>query len=76
MKTRKFEKKLALNKNTVANLNTGDMRWIRGGKVELASGESCPVCALTPRCETWDCPITSTVTYYTCQPCPEPDNPD
>jgi hypothetical protein len=69
-------KKLLLNKTTVANLNTGDMRWIRGGNAQLASGESCPVCALTYKCETRDCPITSTVTYYTCQPCPDPNNPD
>ena len=68
-------KKLLLNKTTVANLNTGEMRWIRGGNA-LASGESCPVCAGTYKCDTWGCPITSTVTVHTCQPCAEPDNPD
>ncbi len=32
MKTRKFDKKLALNKETVANLNKDEMKNAHGGK--------------------------------------------
>jgi len=51
MKTRKLEKKLGLNKNTVANLSTKGMKDIKGGKERTActyclytcTGEPCTV---------------------------------
>lgn len=40
MKTKKFDKKLALNKKTIADLSNGEMGKIQGGN----SGNSCPEC--------------------------------
>jgi len=34
MKTKTFNKKLFLNKNTVANLNDSEMKGIKGGETE------------------------------------------
>jgi hypothetical protein len=46
MKTKKFNKKLALNKKTVADLNGSDMDYAHGGGIppcELTQGHStCP----------------------------------
>ena len=41
MKTKKLSKKLGLNKNTIANLNTNDMSMIRGG-AENTDTCNCP----------------------------------
>jgi hypothetical protein len=65
-------KRLALNKTTIANLNGTQMRRVYAGQDQKipVSGASCPICE-----DTWDCPITSTVTYYTCNPCPVINDP-
>jgi natural product precursor len=48
MKTKKFDKKLALGKKTVANLNLKEMKVLKGGGFtdgELVTCfETCPTC--------------------------------
>lgn len=57
MKTKKFNKRLALNKNTVANLNNGDMRSIYGGSDTTPT--RCIVTMDITNCQT-DCVCTET----------------
>ena len=69
MKTKRFNTKLALNKKTVANLNTQDMQSLRGGFQSYDS------CAFT---RAWECDTNFTCTdprfcecTWTCTlPCP------
>ena len=52
MKAKKFEKKLELNKKTIADLSNREMGEVQGG---LASGFTCPNCPpplTVSRCET------------------------
>jgi hypothetical protein len=56
MKTKKFSKKLVLNKKTVANLENGEMKKVQGGKTVV----SCP-CPRTEFCPTW--------IFAICSPC-------
>lgn len=50
MKTKKFMKRLALNKKTIANLNSNQMKSVIGGE----SGDP-PSCPTHPNCGTsWD----------------------
>ena len=60
MKTKKRNKKLTLNKNTIANLMTTDLQKIRGGGLTIKS------------CDTCDCPTMPTGCQETCNPavCP------
>jgi natural product precursor len=60
MKTKKFEKKLSLNKKTIANLNNGDMKHLQGGI--KPTGCTCPFCRVT---ENSLCP-TAAITCQTC----------
>lgn len=48
MRTKKFEKRLSLNKQTVANLNVGEMKKSKGGATEPALCTTLPieVCSL------------------------------
>ena len=74
MKTKKFEKKLALNKKTVANLNNVQLSNVKGGGVIpsdpgfacLPTFETCGTCAAT--CDTC---FTECVTCVTCVSCQE-----
>ena len=45
MKTKKFSKKLSLNKETIADLKSNDMKFVHGGNMLpiTFSGSSCPV---------------------------------
>jgi len=45
MKTKKFSKKLSLNKETIADLKSNDMKFVHGGNMqpETRYGTSCPV---------------------------------
>jgi len=47
MKTKKFSKKLTLNKKTIADLNNGEMKVVRGGINE-------PPRRVTETCQTCD----------------------
>ena len=63
MKTKQFNKKLSLNKKTVANLNNGDMNAVQGGQslvkdtcsLDTGGGFTCDItrCAsVCPTCNT------------------------
>jgi hypothetical protein len=66
-------KRLSLNKTTVANLDGLQMRQVYAGvdgQQYPDTDYSCPICIKTDTCpETMDCPITSSVTNYTCDNC-------
>jgi hypothetical protein len=62
MKPKKFNKKLFLNKKTVANLNNWQMTGLRGGK---ATEDSVEVCCPSQTCQT-DCD-QNTCGQYTCE---------
>lgn len=47
MKTKKFSKKLNLNKKTVANLGDKEMNGVQAGGQVAASGSACPSCFQT-----------------------------
>jgi hypothetical protein len=61
MKTKKFDKKLVLNKKTIAHLNKGEMNAVEGGYVNCITGglDTCvPLTATcTSICETTSCNI-------------------
>jgi hypothetical protein len=59
MKNKKFNKKLLLNKKTIANLKNGEMKKAQGGN----TGPTCPACPFTDFCHTWIFTICS------CSPC-------
>lgn len=63
MKTKKFRKKLALNKKTIADLGSKKMSGLKGGKI-LPSEKTCVTCVYTcvecpthylETCHTWAC---------------------
>jgi hypothetical protein len=70
MKTKRFKKRLGLNKKTIANLNKPDMQSLRGGTLH-----SYKTCAFT---RAWECDTAFTCTdprmcecTWTCTlPCP------
>ncbi len=75
MKTKKFSKKLALNKKTIADLNNGQLGRIKGGRTfttcapELCTEGECQTPACTETCDT-QCWFTL-CGGYTCYPkCP------
>ncbi len=57
MKPKKFNKKLSLNKKTIANLSHGQLGNMRGGFTPiLCTGETCRItlCATCETCDTCD----------------------
>ena len=72
MKTKKFQKKLALNKKTVANLSNGQLSKVKGGDYNTGSGH--PPCVISCGCVTLhftNCVLCDTVTSpcATCETC-------
>ena len=70
MRTKQFNKKLVLNKKTVANLNAADMAHVKGGE----TGLSCPVCDTIVSCYQTHCKtcLTLCVECFTeFQSCPD-----
>jgi hypothetical protein len=77
MKTKKFSKKLMLNKKTIANLGNDELSQVRGGRVTV----TCPIECQTnePRCTAAGCitfvePYCETIidcvpTYWTITMC-------
>jgi len=63
MKTKKFGKKLVINKKTVANLNNGDMSNAKGGATYTC--EPCDTMLTCHRfcCETFFCPQDPVTNY-------------
>jgi hypothetical protein len=53
MKQKKFNKKLILNKKTIANLNNGEMKDVNGGKDDISNS----LCITCFTCDT-DCGAT------------------
>ena len=69
MKTKKFEKKLVLNKKTIAHLGNGELNVAKGGALVTKEGPSCAPCPATnPTCFTV-CPTCFTVCPATGDPC-------
>jgi hypothetical protein len=70
MKTKKFNKKLVVNKKTVANLNINDMRSAHGGAHTYNT--YCPECPPNPSwvsceaCTEWYCPTYDCPTGMEC----------
>jgi natural product precursor len=62
MKPKKFEKKLALNKKSVANLNDRELNNVRGGATYTCYVTNCPATYFD-----WSC-----IKYWTCVPCSRP----
>lgn len=81
MKSKKIDRKLFLNKTTVANLNNGEMSDIHAGvdAKETLENSCCLICGGTTTCpsESFNCPVSNEFTrVYTCNdPCklPTPD---
>lgn len=75
MKSKKIDKKLFLNKTTVANLNNAEMSDIYAGvdNKETLENSCCLICGGTTTCpsESLNCPVSSEFTVvYTCNdPC-------
>jgi hypothetical protein len=71
MKTKKFSRKLMLNKKTVANLNGNLMGRVRGGYQNTQTDSCCLVHTDCPDCtQTCNCPTDVTcATCATCQTC-------
>jgi hypothetical protein len=73
MKTKKFAKKLTLNKNTIANLSNGQLGHVKGGCVDTYP--SCPILPISDDCVTLRftgcavCPTNTCVTCVSCQTC-------
>ncbi len=67
MKKKQLKKKLALNKKTISDLNTREMRTLRGGEwTRLTCYYTCKDC--DTQMETcWICPALQTE-YETCVP--------
>lgn len=78
MKSKKIDKKLFLNKTTVANLNYGEMSDIYAGvdNKETLENSCCLICGGTTTCpsESLNCPVSNEFTVvYTCNdPCKKP----
>ena len=75
MKKIKFEKKLQLNKETVARLNDGEMSNVHGGDAGFLSLWRCTPKSVT--CETDTCTLTDGISCD-CEPlytryCPAPE---
>ena len=56
MKTKKFEKKLLLNKNTVAHLQVGAMEEVKGGDTTGCGSSSPILCDHNCQTDWYDCP--------------------
>ena len=69
MKTKKFAKKLALNKKTVAHLDAGMLRTAKGGNLTLATDItcSCETCEGMETCGGKSC-LTFCITCVTDNP--------
>jgi hypothetical protein len=71
MKSKKFQKKLGLNKTTVAHLNHGAMKGVHGGArtfvLACLSGDPAGSCGDT--CYTCDCPTATCNCTDTCHTC-------
>jgi hypothetical protein len=57
MKTKKFEKKLVLNKKTVSDLNPTQMSDAQGG---ISGLPTCAACTQPHTCQTLCCPLQET----------------
>ncbi len=68
MKTKRFEKKLALNKKTIAHLEPGEQSVVKGGvEMTYSCGGTCVTCVTCPNHNTclhtgfpvcwWNCKI-------------------
>ena len=68
MKTKKFNKKLRLNKKTVANLNGSMMGHVHGGVTPENQLTQSPSCFL-PHTECPDCTMVTCQTCVTCNTC-------
>lgn len=73
MKAKKLEKKLQLNKETVTNLDNGQMKGAKGG---TDTDRTCDACDSFVSCEWSLCPICDSIpdtqccdTYFTCPWC-------
>ena len=64
MKTKKFTKKLTLNKNTIADLSNGHLGIIKGG-IDNTDGDFCEI----PPTGRIGCTVRCTVTCISCT-CP------
>jgi hypothetical protein len=70
MKSKKFEKKLSLNKKTISNLNQGAMKGVRGGgTLEIACFDPGGGSALTNCQNTCDCTDESICFTNPCKFC-------
>ena len=70
MKTKRFEKKLSLNKKTVSNLSNVEMIDVKGGATQNVCTNPCNT---KNQCETLPitlCPTSPIVCYETDTPCP------
>jgi hypothetical protein len=66
MKSKKFEKKLMLNKKTIADLNSDKMGNVHGGVVNSQTGSCCLVHTDCPNCTQTQ---GGCATCYTCETC-------
>jgi len=64
MKTKKFDKKLALNKTTVANLNNAQMNDLKGGAPNTRI--TCPICDTLESCFATLCTICMSIPETFC----------
>jgi len=64
MKSKKFEKKLSLNKKTIADLNSSEMNWLKGGQAEPTKSCDYTLCGCCTK------PEHSCFTYCGSCPCP------
>ena len=73
LKLRKIQKRLVLNKQTVANLNVRTMKHVLGGAT--ADSYCMPElgCGMTHPHPTCPIPLPPTMPPETCEPCPETD---
>jgi hypothetical protein len=61
MKTKKFNKKLSLGKQTIANINNGEMNVIKGGRPSVV-----PLCNTV---DDWTCVQTDITCATYCDTC-------
>jgi hypothetical protein len=71
MKLKKFEKKLTLNKKTVADLNQSEMNFIYGGSVTVEFKTCGDNCYFTQEFKTCGADCYFTGEFRTCG-CPDP----
>lgn len=68
MKSKKFNKRLSLNKNTVSNLNEGKMALVKGGDIPpFTQVTQCEVSCLSKCLQT--CDVSGCVTVCGSDPC-------